>query len=235
VSGPAKTAGPVAFLDMDMTPERWEATQAYIREVFGDEDEALRAAATEAAAAGLPPIAINAEVGRLLAILTSMTRGMLAVELGTLGGYSGTWLARALAPGGRLITVEADPRHAEIAARQFERAGLENRVEIRRGRALDVLDDLSSELGAGTVDVAFVDAAKTEYPDYARRLRQLIAPGGLFLADNVLGTGGTWIDDTSHPGMVAVDEMNRLVAGFDEFESVIVPLRQGVLVARKSE
>lgn len=219
---------------MAMTPARWEATQAYIHEVFGVEDDALRSAAAEAEAAGLPPIAVNAEVGRLLWILTSMTRAMLAVELGTLGGYSGTWLARGLAPGGRLITVEADPRHAEVAGRQFERAGLEDRVEIRLGRALDVLDDLSSELDPGTVDVAFVDAEKTEYPEYARRLRPLIAPGGLLLADNVLGTGGTWIDDTSHPGMVAVDEMNRLVAGFDDFDSVIVPLRQGVLVARKS-
>jgi predicted O-methyltransferase YrrM len=216
-----------------MTPERWEATQVYIHDVFGGEDDHLRAAASEAAAAGLPPIAVSAELGRLLMMLASMTRGMLAVELGTLGGYSGTWLARGLAAGGRLITVEADPHHADVATRQFERAGLVDKVEIRRGRALDVLADLAADVGPGSVDVAFIDAAKTEYPEYAGRLRPLIAPGGLLLADNVLGTGVAWIDDLANPAMAAVDEMNRLVAGFPEFESVIVPLRQGLLIARK--
>jgi predicted O-methyltransferase YrrM len=218
---------------MDMTPDRWSATQHYIHEVFGEQDEALRVGTAEAETAGLPPIAITAEVGRLLMILTSMTPGRLAVELGTLGGYSGTWIARGLADGGRLITVEADPHHADVAARQFERAGVGDRVEIRRGLALDVLDALTDELGPESVDVAFVDAEKSEYPEYARRLRGMIAPGGLLLADNVLGTGSSWIDDLATPGIAAVDEMNRMVAGFREFESVIVPLRQGVLVARR--
>lgn len=218
---------------MEMTPERWTSTERYIHEVFGSEDEALAAGAAAAAAEGLPSIAVTAEVGRLLMILTSMTAGRLAVELGTLGGYSGTWIARGLADGGRLITVEADPHHADVAARQFERSGVGDRVEIRRGLALEVLDGLVDELGPGSVDVAFVDAEKSEYPDYARRLRGMIAPRGLLLADNVLGTGSTWIDDAGHPGIAAVDEMNRMVAGFPEFESVIVPLRQGILVARR--
>lgn len=218
---------------MDMTPGRWRATEQYLADVFGSQDEILAAAVTEATAAGLPPIAVSGEVGRLLMILTSMTPGRLAVELGTLGGYSGTWIARGLAEDGRLITVDADDHHADVAQRQFDRAGLADRVEIRRGRALEVLDELVGELGTGTVDVAFIDAEKVEYPEYARRLRPLIAPGGLLIADNVLGTGGTWIDDLTHPGMAAVDDMNRMVSAWPEFESVIVPLRQGVLVARR--
>jgi predicted O-methyltransferase YrrM len=218
---------------MDLTPERWRATEQYLAEVFGSQDEILAAAVAEAAAGGLPPIAVSAEVGRLLMILTSMTPGRLAVELGTLGGYSGTWIARGLAEDGRLITVDADHHHADVAQRQFDRAGLADRVEIRRGRALEVLDDLEGELGADSVDVAFIDAEKVEYPEYARRLRPLIAPGGLLIADNVLGTGGTWIDDLTHPGMAAVDNMNRMVAAWPDFETVIVPLRQGVLVARR--
>jgi caffeoyl-CoA O-methyltransferase len=162
-----------------------------------------------------------------------MTRGRLAVELGTLGGYSGTWIARGLAHDGLLITVEADDHHADVAARQFERAGLADRVEIRRGRALAVLDELGGEIEPATVDVAFIDAEKVEYPDYFRRLREMIAPGGLLLADNVLGTGGSWIDEIDHPGIAAVDEMNRMVAGDPGFESVIVPIRHGLLIARR--
>lgn len=219
---------------MDMTPERWAATQEYIHDVFGAEDQELRSASDRARAEGLPPIAVNAELGRLLMILTATTPGRLAVELGTLGGYSGTWIARGLAPDGRLVTVEAEPHHAAVAEEQFARAGLADRVEVRRGRALEVLAELAGEVPPGSVDVAFVDADKTEYPQYALGLRPLIASGGLFLADNVLGTGSAWIDNTSNPGMAAVDEMNRMVAAWDDFESVIVPLRQGLLISRRT-
>ncbi|MEX2323750.1 MAG: O-methyltransferase [Acidimicrobiia bacterium] len=218
---------------MDMTADRWDYISDYIDEVFGGEDDILRTATAEADAAGLPPIAISASVGRLLLMLTRASRGRLAVELGTLGGYSGTWIARGLPENGRLITVEADQHHAEVAGRQFDRAGLAEQVEIRRGRALDVLDELASELADFSVDLAFVDAEKVEYPEYARRLHPLIAPGGFYVADNVLGTGGTWIGDLDHEGVAAIDTHNRLVASWPDFDSVIVPLRQGVLVARR--
>ncbi|HUG75650.1 MAG TPA: O-methyltransferase [Acidimicrobiia bacterium] len=218
---------------MDMTADRWDYISDYIDEVFGGEDDILRSATAEADAAGLPPIAISASVGRLLMMLTRASGGSLAVELGTLGGYSGTWIARGLPENGRLITVEADEHHAEVAGRQFGRAGLAERVEIRRGRALDVLDDLASEVDESSVGLAFVDAEKVEYPEYARRLHALIAPGGFYVADNVLGTGGTWIGDLDHEGVAAIDAHNRLVASWPDFDSVIVPLRQGVLVARR--
>lgn len=218
---------------MDMTPDRWDHISRYLDDVFGREDDLLRSATAEADAAGLPPIAVSPSVGRLLLMLTRMAGGRLAIELGTLGGYSGTWIGRGLADDGRLITVEADPHHAEVAGRQFERAGLSDKVEIRRGRALDVLDSLGAELADGSVDLAFVDAQKVEYPEYARRLRPMIAPGGFYVADNVLGTGGTWIGDLANENVAAIDAHNRLVAGWEDFDSVIVPLRQGVLVARR--
>jgi caffeoyl-CoA O-methyltransferase len=218
---------------MEMTADRWDYISRYIDEVFGGEDHVLRTATTEADAAGLPPIAVSASVGRLLLMLARMSGGSLAVELGTLGGYSGTWIARGLGSDGRLITVEADNHHAEVAGRQFDRAGLADRVEIRRGRALDVLADLASELDESSVGLAFVDAQKVEYPEYARRLRPLISPGGFYVADNVLGTGGTWIGDLEDDGVAAIDAHNRLVASWPDFDSVIVPLRQGVLVARR--
>lgn len=221
---------------MEMTPERWAATERYAAEVFGEEDVVLQGISAAAAAAGLPDIAVSAEEGRLLMILTSMTPGRLAVEVGALGGYSGTWIARGLAPDGRLITIEVDRRHADVAEAAFRAAGLADRVELRRGAALDLLPSLAAELGPASVDVAFIDAHKIEYPDYFRLLEPLIAPGGLFLADNVYGTGGGWIDQAgSNPDMAAIDRFNRLVVGHPDFEAVAVPIRTGLLIARRRE
>ena len=218
---------------MEMTEEQWRSTTEYSRKVFGVQDAHLAGLMQEAWAAGLPDIAITAEVGRLLMILTSMTRGRLAIEVGTLGGYSGIWIARGLAPGGRLITIECDPDHADFAETQFERAGVSDRVELRRGSALDVLPQLVEELGPGSVDVVFIDAEKTEYADYWRAVRPLIAVGGIVTADNVLGSNDWWITRTDDPRQQAVDELNRLVAGDGDFEAVAVPLKQGVLIGRR--
>ena len=120
----------------EMTPERWQWLGRYARELFGDPDEQLETLMERAVEAGLPSIAVSPDVGRLLQILSASTRGGLALELGTLGGYSGIWIARGLAPDGRLVTVEYDPRHADFAQGEFETAGLADRVEVRRGAAL---------------------------------------------------------------------------------------------------
>mgnify|MGYP006292748879 CR=1 FL=1 len=220
-----------------MTPERWEHTCGYLRAVFGTQDEHLATLMDRAVEAGLPDIAISADVGRMLMLLTSMTRGRLAVEVGTLGGYSGIWLARGLKPGGKLITIEVDEKHADFAQQQFETAGVADRVELRRGRAEDVLDQLAKELPAGSVDVAFLDADKEAYPGYWEQLRPMIAAGGLLLADNLLGGGSWWIDE--EPGRNAsrdaADAVNRMLAADDEFTAVTVPIREGVLIARRME
>jgi caffeoyl-CoA O-methyltransferase len=218
---------------MDMTADRWNYTNEYSREVFGQQDEHLAGLMTEATAAGLPDIAVSADVGRLLMMLTTLTRAKLALEVGTLGGYSGIWIARGLAEDGRLITIEREPNHAAFAERQFERAGVADRVEVRMGDALEILPRLAGELGPGSVDLVFIDAEKTEYPDYWEIIRPLVAVGGVVLADNVLGTGAEWIDQQDQPQPRAVDRFNRLVAGDDDFEAVAVPLRQGVLFARR--
>src|SRR5262249_48110707 len=135
----------------DMTPQRWQYTEAYAHEVFGQQDPHLANLMIEGVKHGLPDIAVNAEVGRLLLMLTSMTRARLALEIGTLGGYSGIWIARGLAKGGKLVTIEAEPKHAEFAQEQFRRAGVADRVQIRRGLALDVLRQLAGELPAASV------------------------------------------------------------------------------------
>lgn len=218
---------------MDMNRGRWAYIQEYSREVFGRQDAHLAGLMDEAVEVGLPDIAVSADVGRLLMILTSMTRGQLAIELGTLGGYSGIWIARGLQPEGRLITIESEPAHADFAKVQFERAGVDDRIEMRGGAALDVLPKLAQELDPNSVDVVFIDAVKSEYPDYWRMVRPLIAAGGLVLADNVLGSGSWSIDDEVQPQRTAVDRFNRLVADDPDFEAAVVPLRNGVLVGRR--
>ena len=218
---------------MDVNRERWAYIQEYSREVFGRQDAHLAGLMDEAVEIGLPNIAVSADVGRLLMILTSMTRGQLAIELGTLGGYSGIWIARGLKPGGRLITIEPEPAHADFAKVQFERAGVDDRIEMRCGAALDVLPKLAQELDPNSVDVVFIDAVKTEYPDYWEMVRPMIAAGGLVLADNVLGSGSWSIDDEAQPQRAAVDRFNRLVADDPDFEAAVVPLRNGVLVGRR--
>jgi caffeoyl-CoA O-methyltransferase len=224
---------------MDMTPERWEWTCGYLRDVFGAEDEQLRTLTARAVAAGLPDIAVSPDVGRFLMILTSMTGGgrgaRVAIEVGTLGGYSGIWLARGLAPGGRLVTIEPEARHAGFAEREFAAAGLAPVVQIRREPGLTVLPELAREFGAGGVDVVFMDALKNEYPQYFEAIRPAIAVGGLLIADNVLGSKRFWID--APPGSNAdrdgADALNRMLAADPDFEAVAVPLREGVLVARR--
>lgn len=228
---------------MDMTPERWVNTNAYLREVYGKQDAVLEGLMPAAIAAGIPSIAVSADVGRLLNILVQMATTRpgatgRVVELGTLAGYSGIWLARALPKGGKLITVEPEAKHADFAQRMFAAAGVADRVEIRRTTGIAALQELAREFGPGSFDVAFFDAIKTEYPEYFRLARPLIGRGGLLLADNVLGSGSWWIDDAPAAGEAresrdAADLFNRMVAGDAEFEAAAVPIREGVMVARK--
>lgn len=213
-----------------MTPERWEFLNEYAREVFGSEDDQLKTLMDRAGAAGLPRIAVSPDVGKLLYILTAMTPGRLAIELGTLAGYSAIWIARGLARDGKLITVEIDDAHADFAESEFREAGLADRVEVRRGPALDVLQHLREALEPESVDLVFIDARKSEYVDYFHLSRDLIAPGGLVVADNVYATGRGWIDE-GH----GTDEFNRLIAADPEFDATATPMREGVLIARRRE
>lgn len=217
-----------------MTDERWQLTNTYLREVFGEEDQILADLTPAAVAEGLPEIGVTPDVGRLLMILTAMTPGRVVLELGTLGGYSAIWMGRAMAADGRLITIEYNDRHADFAEAQFAKAGLAERIEVRRGAALDVLPIVADELGPLSVDVAFIDAVKSEYPEYFRLVRPLIAPGGLFIADNVFGSGDMWIDHSGHHLIQGPDELNRLLASDPDFEAVAMPIRSGVLVGRRN-
>ena len=224
---------------MEMTPERWDSTTRYLRQVFGAEDSHLAGHAARAEEAGLPRIAVSADVGRLLQILAASTNGgagpQRALELGTLGGYSGIWIARALAPGGLLITIEPEARHADFARAEFAGAGLAERVRIVREPALQALPAIAREFGRASFDFIFLDAIKTEYIRYFALAAPLLKPGGLLIADNALGSGSWWIDQApgAGPERDAVDRFNRLVAADPDFDAACVPLREGVLIARR--
>lgn len=216
-----------------MSPERWAATNAYVDDLFGREDAILTDLREAATTEGLPAISVSAGVGRFLQLLVSMTGAMDVLEIGTLGGYSSIWLARGMAPGGGLITVEYEPRHADFAEAQFVKAGLSDRIEVRRGDGHEVVAALQQEIGDDSLDVVFVDADKDGYPDYWRSLRHMVRVGGLFLIDNALGTGSTWINDLSSPGVQSIDETNRMAVEDADYECALLSIREGLLVGRR--
>lgn len=218
---------------MEMTPERWQYTNQYLRAMFGSADAHLNELMSRATDHGIPDIAITPEVGRLLKVLVSMTQGRLAIEVGTLAGYSAIWMARGLAEDGKLITIESEPKHAEFAEQAFKDAGVSERVDLIRGLGLDVLKKLATSLDPGSVDVVFLDAVKTEYTEYFRAVRPLIAIGGLLIADNVLGSSAWWIDQEDNESRNGVDEFNRALAADSSFEATAFPFREGLLVARR--
>ena len=227
-----------------MTPEKWAGTCGYVGEVFGGLGEPLDAQLEtlmdRAVAAGLPSLAVSADVGRLLMVLVRMACSgsdrPRAVEVGALGGYSGLWLARGLGERGRLITIEPEPKHAAFSRGEFARAGGDGRVELRESTGLEELPRLVEELGEGSVDVVFLDAIKSEYRGYADHAARLLRPGGLLIADNCLGSSW-WITDEpgTDEGRDAVDAFNRWIGTSQSgFLSCCLANREGLVVAQKA-
>lgn len=233
---------------MDLSPAQQHAAADYLAHVFGrvdapagdGTDKQLATLMKRAVAAGLPDIAVSSDVGRLLSVLTRLatntrdSRGQV-LELGTLAGYSGIWIARALPYGGRLYTVEPNDLHADFAKREFADAGVSTKVTIVPGYALDMLPRLTSELGYGSLDMVFIDAIKREYLDYARAVTPLLRDGGLLVADNALASNVWHVTDApgSSPERDAVDQFNKAMAADGRFETACISNRQGVLVAIK--
>ncbi|WP_329198646.1 O-methyltransferase [Streptomyces sp. NBC_01435] len=194
-----------------MTLARWTEVDDYFNGLLVGPDEALDAAVENSDAAGLPAIQVAANQGKLLNLLARLQGARTVLEIGTLGGYSTIWLARALPEGGRVVTLEADPAYAEVARANIERAGLADVVEIRVGRALDTLPELAAE-GYGPFDVVFIDADKPSNPDYLAWSLKLTRPGSLIIADNVVRDGEV-VDGTSDdPKVQGVRRFTELVA-----------------------
>lgn len=219
--------------------ERWSGISNYLADVFAKPDAQLATLMSRAVAEGLPDIAVSPETGRFLSMLARMAGGpggaRMIVEVGTLAGYSTIWLSRGLAPGGKIVTLELNPKHADFAQREFARAGISARVQIRRGPALESLATMARTNPPASVDLVFLDCVKTEYPEYFRIVRPMIRSGGLLIADNIISSSTWRIDDGagSSPDRDAVDEFNHAVAADPAFESVGIPIGNGVLVARR--
>ncbi|MEV7599787.1 O-methyltransferase [Kitasatospora sp. NPDC089797] len=189
----------------------WNAVDSYFSEQLVGHDPVLEAATAAADAAGLPPIAVAPNQGKLLHLLALTQGARRILEVGTLGGYSTIWLARALPADGTLISLELDPKHAEVARGNLARAGLEKVAEVRLGRAADSLAELV-EQGTAPFDLVFIDADKPNNPEYFRRALQLTGPGSLIIVDNVVRRGAIADADSTDPAVVATRALHALIA-----------------------
>lgn len=204
-----------------MNQDHWKAVDDYIVDLFHPADKALDAGLATSAAAGLPEIAVSPIYGRLLTILARSVNARNILEIGTLGGYSTICLARGLQPGGRLITLEFNPVHAEVARGNLARAGLGDTVEIIIGRAVDSLAALSVT-GQGPFDLIFIDADKPSYSDYLDWSLRLSRPGTLIIADNVVRQGRITDPDSDDDYVRGVQNFNRKLAAESRVEATIL-------------
>jgi predicted O-methyltransferase YrrM len=177
---------------MTAVDDVWDRADRYIAERLVGDDPVLAQALADSRAAGLPPISVSAPQGKLLALLVRLTGARRVLEVGTLGGYSTIWLARALPPDGRLDTLEIDPRHAEVARANLARAGLADTVTVHVGPAIETLPGLP-----GPYELVFVDADKRNNPAYVRAALEKVPPGGVIVVDNVV-RGGRIVEPGAH-------------------------------------
>ncbi|MEU3059829.1 O-methyltransferase [Streptomyces subrutilus] len=192
-----------------MSRQTWTDVDAYFDGLLVEEDEALREAAADSAAAGLPPHQVAPNQGKLLHLLARIRGARTILEIGTLGGYSTIWMARALPEGGRLVTLEADERCADVATANIARAGLDHVVDVRRGRALDLLPQL---VGADPFDLVFIDADKPSNPGYLEWAMRLTRPGSVIIGDNVVRDGAVVDAASTDPRVQGVRRFTELIA-----------------------
>lgn len=173
---------------MGTAQERWDAVDDWIESQLVSEDSTLRGAVAASVKAGLPPIQVSPAQGRMLELLVRMTNARTVLEVGTLGGYSTIWLARRLPSDGRVVTLELDPRHAEVARANVAAAGLGDLVEVRVGAAATLMGELQEPF-----DLVFIDADKASTPEYFGHALRLSHPGSVIVVDNVV-RGGAVVD-----------------------------------------
>ena len=194
-----------------MSQQRWDAVDAYFSDRLIGHDPVLEDALAAADAAGLPHIAVSPTQGKLLHLLALTQGARRILEVGTLGGYSAIWLARALPADGTLITLEIDPAHAAVARANLTRAGLDKVVDVRVGRAADSLAELE-QAGAEPFDLVFVDADKAGNPDYFASAVRLTRPGSLIIVDNVVRGGAVADADSTDPSVVGTRRLHDVIA-----------------------
>jgi len=202
-----------------MTQQLWDDVDTYISDLVVGPDKALDDALTASDAAGLPQIAVAPNQGKMLNLFVRMIGARRILEIGTLAGYSTIWLARALPEGGRLVTLEADPRHAEVATANIAAAGLADKVEVRVGKALDTLSTLA---GDDPFDLYFIDADKVNNPHYFRWAVDHSRPGTLIVVDNVVRDGKVADADNTDPAVLGTRELGELLANEPRVSATMV-------------
>lgn len=210
-----------------------EPLSAYIQEMGVRERDIHRRVRQETGRMPKPNMQSAPEQGALMCILAKLAGAQKILEIGTFTGYATLWLAEGMVHGGRLLTLENDETHAEVARRYFEESGYDDRIELRVGDANAVLDELIGQGEAGQWDMAFIDAEKTEYDGYYERCLQLMRPGGLLMLDNTLRYGRVADESINDPDTVAIRNLNTKIQNDARVEVVIVPVADGLTLALK--
>ncbi len=193
-----------------MSQQLWDDVDHYLTAALHEPDPVLDAALHEASAAGLPPIQVSPNLGKLLHLLARLAGARRILEIGTLGGYSAIWLGRALPAGGRMVSLEINPAHATVARANLERAGLDEVVEVRLGRALDSLEALAGE-GGEPFDFVFIDADKPSNADYFEWALRLTRPGSAIVVDNVVREGAVADRSSDDEAVLGVRRLHDLL------------------------
>ena len=205
----------------DHSPTVYGAVDAWLEEHLLGRDPVLEAALEAGRAAGLPGINVPASQGKLLYLLTRLQRAVSVLEIGTLAGYSTIWLARALPAHGRIVTLESEPRHADVARANLARAGFLDRVEVRVGAALETLAALANE-ARGPFDLVFIDADKPRTPDYIEASLHLSRPGTLLIVDNVVRSGELANPDTTDENVQGMQRAVGLLGRHPRLEATVI-------------
>lgn len=206
-----------------MADDIYTQVDKYLAPRLAPHDAALDAAVAACEAADLPTIAVSQNQGKLLHVLARSVRAGQILEIGTLGGYSTIWLARALADGGHLVTLEADPKHADVAESNLADARLTDRVELRRGKAIETLPKLHEE-GLGPFDFVFIDADKPSIPDYFTWALKLTKPGSLIVVDNVVRKGKLADDQSTDEAVLGCRRLVELLEDEPRVAATIVQI-----------
>jgi predicted O-methyltransferase YrrM len=204
-----------------MTQQLWTSVDDYITQLFVQPDSILQETLAASEAAELPSISVAPNEGKLLMLLAQLCGARNILEIGTLGGYSTIWLARGMASEGSLITLEANPKHAEVARLNIARAGFTDRVEVRVGPARDTLPQLATE-GRSLFDLIFIDADKESYPEYLAWAVKLARPGALIIADNVIRDGKILDPADTDPRVQGARRFNQLLAEEPRVKATVI-------------
>ena len=203
-----------------------EELYKYITDTFIQEDELLKQIVADTEAKNIPLIQVSPETGKLLGMFVKMISAKNVLEIGTLTGYSTIWMARALPPDGKVTTLELTKVHADEALSNYKKAGLDNMITLKLGKAIDSLDTLSRS----SFDLVFIDADKENCVNYFNKVIDMVRPGGLIITDNTLRRGEV-IAPNPGPGALGIIAYNKLVAADSRVESLLVPIDDGITIS----